>query len=131
MPTEELYRGTQFVVRAWIENGVCPVMQFLEELNRNGNSDAKRLFNLITRVADNGMTHNKQHVRSLEDGILEFKAPNTARILFFYDCIKGTLIICTHGFTGKRGAGNKNIPREIEKAKKIREDYLSQEGRNQ
>lgn len=126
MPTQEIYSGREFDVRGWVEGGSCLVLDFLEELTSNGDKDAERLVNLISRIADNGMTHNKRHVRSLGDGIFEFKSFNTARILFFYDSGARSLIICTHGFTGKKGAGGKNIKKEISRAERIKDEYLNE-----
>lgn len=124
MPTEEIYVGRAFAVRGWVENGKCQVIEFLEKLADDGDSDAERLYNLITRIADEGITFNQRHVRPLDDNIFEFKAPNTGRILFFYD--KGNLIICAFGFTGKKGNENKFIAKQIKKASRIRDDYFDE-----
>ncbi|MFV0387486.1 MAG: type II toxin-antitoxin system RelE/ParE family toxin [Pyrinomonadaceae bacterium] len=126
MPTEEIYVGARFTVRGWVENGTCLVFEFLDELEANGDSDYKRLNYLINRMADNGVILNKKHVRPLDDKIYEFKAPNTARILFFYD--KGSLIICSHGFSGKSGNEQKFIQKQIKKATSIRDDYFKEVG---
>lgn len=124
MPTEEIYAGSVFEISGWVENGNCQVLGFLDELADNGDSDAERLFNLITRIADNGITHNQRHIRPLDENIFEFKAHNTGRILFFYD--KGHLIICSHGFTGKKGNEQKFINKQIKKANRIRDDYFDE-----
>lgn len=126
MPTEEIYVGAIFEVKGWVEKGSCQTLDFLEDMAANGDSDAERLLNLIVRVADNGMTFNKRHVRKLDENILEFKAPNTGRILFFYD--KGHLIICSHGFTGKKGNEDKFIKKQIKKANQIRNNYFDELG---
>src|SRR5437763_6064702 len=122
MPIEEIYKGRKFSVVGWVENGKLLVREFLDELAANGNSDAERLRNLIQRTADEGPTHNQRQMRQLDDHIFEFKAPNTGRILFFYD--EGQLIICSHGFTGKSGSEQKKIAKAISKANRIRDDYL-------
>ena len=127
MPTEQIYQGAKFEVRGWIENDECQVVEFLAELEANGDSDAVRLNNLIVRTADEGIINfNKQHIRPLDDNIFEFKAPNTGRILFFYD--KNRLIICAHGMTGKKGSEDKFIKRQIKKANRIRDDYFAEQG---
>ncbi len=77
-------------------------------------------------MADKGVILNKKQVRPLGDKIYEFKAPNTARILFFYD--KGRLIICSHGFSGKSGNEKKLIQKQIKRAKRIREEYFKEVG---
>ncbi len=124
MPTEEIYTGKVFKVSGWSENGECQVLEFITELANNGDSDAERLYNLIKRIADEGQTQNQRHIRSLDDDIFEFKAPNTGRILFFYD--KGHLIICAYGFTGKKGNEQKFIAKQKKKASRIRDDYFDE-----
>lgn len=126
MPTEEIYAGSVFRVSGWIENDACQVLDFLDELEENGDSDQARLLYLIQKMADHGIIRNKQQVRPLDESIFEFKAPNTGRILFFYD--KGHLIICSHGFSGKKGNEKKFIERQIKKANRIREDYFDEVG---
>lgn len=126
MPTERIYKGTKFEIRSWIEGGVNIVREFLEELKANGDTDAARLYSLMKQTADNGVAFNIRHVRSLGDDIYEFKAPNTARIMFFYD--KNRLIICAHGFTGKKGNEKRHIKKQIEKATEIKRDYFREQG---
>lgn len=126
MPTEEIYAGSVFRVSGWIENDACQVLDFLDELEENGDSDQARLLYLIQKMADHGIIRNKQQVRPLDENIFEFKAPNTGRILFFYD--KGHLIICSHGFSGKKGNEKKFIERQIKKANRIRKDYFDEVG---
>jgi len=126
MPTERIYKGAKFEIRSWVEDDSIIVLDFLDELAANGDSDAERLNILIKRTADNGATNNIRHVRSLGDDIYEFKAPNTGRIMFFYD--KNRLIICAHGFTGKKGNEDKFIKRQIKKAVAVKEDYFREKG---
>jgi hypothetical protein len=126
MPTETIYKGTAFEIRSWVDSGSNIVLGFLEELQADGDTDAERLFNLIKRTADIGVTKNVRHVRSLGNDIYEFKAPNTGRIMFFYD--KNRLIICAHGFTGKKGHEGKFIQRQIKKAIDIKEEYFAEKG---
>jgi hypothetical protein len=101
-----------------VEDGVNIVREFLKELKANGDTDAARLYSLMKQTADNGVTFNIRQVRSLGDDIYEFKALNTARIMFFYD--KNRLIICAHGFTGKKGNEKRHIKKQIEKATEIK-----------
>ena len=126
MPTERIYKGAKFEIRSWVEDDSIIVLDFLDELAANGDSDAERLNTLMIRTADNGATNNIRHVRSLGDDIYEFKAPNTGRIMFFYD--KNRLIICAHGFTGKKGNEDKFIKRQIKKAIAVKEDYFREKG---
>lgn len=121
MSVQIIYKGRLFEIYAWEHENSCPVIDFLSELDKKSDSDGKRLVYLISRTADEGIIKNEQQSRILEDGIYEFKAPNTARILYFFD--KNRIIICTHGFRGKRGKG-KTSKTEISRAVEIREMYF-------
>ncbi len=107
MPIQLLRAGAKFDIYAWGDEQHCDTLEFLEQLAENTTADANRLLYLIIRTADHGPLNNEQQLRSLGDGIFEFKAPHTARLLWFYDANR--IIICTHGFSGKRGRG-KNGP---------------------
>jgi hypothetical protein len=124
MPTIEIFKGPMFEIRAWGTDDDCPVLSFLDELETAGNSDHDRLLNLLKRTAREGIHRNNRQMRSLGDDIFEFKATNTGRILFFYD--KGKLIICSHGFSGKKGNEKKFISEQIKTAVRIREAYLNE-----
>jgi phage-related protein len=123
MPIQLLKAGIKFRIYAWGDEHHCETVKFLEKLDGDSDSDAIRLLNLITRTAEHGPPNNEQHSLSLGDGIYEFKAPNTARLLWFYDADR--IIICTHGFSGKRGSG-KTPRKEIDRAKEIRKEYLKE-----
>lgn len=123
MPVQLIRAGTKFRIYAWGDEHRCEILKFLEKLEEDSNSDATRLVSLITRAAELGPPNNEHQSRSLGDGIWEFKAPNTARLLWFYDA--NCIIICTHGFSGKRGRG-KTPRREIDRAKQIRQKYLEE-----
>lgn len=73
---------------------------------------------LLENFAKREQWTNTELVKSLEDGIFEFR-PFPARILFFYD--KGRVIILTHGFIKKR---DRTPRKEIIKAKKIKDEYF-------
>jgi phage-related protein len=123
MPVQLIVAGTKSHIYAWGDKYHCDTLDFLEQLEKDSNSDANRLLYLITRSANHGPPNNDQQSRLLGDGIFEFKAPNTARLLWFYDA--GQIIICTHGFSGKRGKG-KTPRREIHRAQQIRQKYLEE-----
>ena len=126
MPTELIRKGAAFEIRGWIIGGKCQVLDFLEELASDPKSDYDRLDYLLTRTADNGVLRNQQQIRPLGDDIYEFKGTRTSRILFFYD--KGKIIICSHGFSGKRGSEKRDVKEQIKKAAKIKEAYLKEQG---
>ena len=123
MPVQLIEAGTKFHIYAWGDRNHCDTLDFLEQLEKDSNSDVNRLLYLITRTANHGPPNNEQQSRSLGDGIFEFKAPNTARLLWFYDA--GQIIICSHGFAGKRGKG-KTPRHEIDRAKEIRKKCLEE-----
>ncbi len=123
MPIQRLQAGARFDIYAWGDEHHCETLEFLEQLEEDSNSDVNRLLYLIKRTAESGAPHNEHQSRLLGDGIFEFKAPNTARVLWFYDANR--IIICTHGFSGKSGKG-KTPRREIERAKQIRQKYLEE-----
>jgi len=80
-----IYKGRIFEIFAWKDKNLCQVIEFLADLDEKDKKDAKRLVYLIQRTADEGIIKNEQQSRLLEDGICEFKAPNTSRILYFFD----------------------------------------------
>ena len=52
MPTEKIYKGAKFEVRGWVKGDSCQVLEFLKELEENGDSDSERLNFLIERTAN-------------------------------------------------------------------------------
>lgn len=121
MPTVTMVRGASFSILAWGDEEHCQVLEFLEKLDEESNTDANRLRDLILRTADHGPTQNIHHYRLLEDKIWEMKAPNGSRIFWFYDANR--IIICTHGMVKKKQKANRQ---DIEKAKLIRQQYLAE-----
>ena len=64
---------------------------------------------------------------SLGDGIFELRAKtgtNISRVMYFF--VVGDRAVLTHGFIKKT---QKTPPREIERANKIRDDYIERFGR--
>ncbi len=64
---------------------------------------------------------------SLDDGIFELRAKvwtNISRVMYFF--VVGDRAVLTHGFIKKT---QKTPPQEIERAKKIRDDYIERFGR--
>ena len=124
MPTEQIDKGPKFEIRAWSPGGRCQVLDFLNELKINVPLDYVRLLNIIKRTVNEGIFHNNRQNRSLGNDIFEFKAVGTSRIMFFYD--EGKLIICSHGFTGKKGGEKKFINSQIKKAIDARTEYFNE-----
>ncbi len=126
MPTEIIRKGPAFEVRGWVSGGECQVLNFLEQLSLDPKSDHARLNYLLERTANFGVVKNLQQIRALDKDFYEFKGTKTSRIVFFYD--NKRLIICSHGFRGKRGSEKRDVRQQIVKASKIRDAYLKEKG---
>lgn len=121
MPTVLIEEGARFNIYAWGDEEYSQLIDFLDELARDGNTDAERIAYLIKRTADHGIVKNKKQCREIGDDIYEFKASNGARVLWFYD--EGSVIICSHGFVKK---SQKTPKTEKERAIKIRQQYFEE-----
>lgn len=115
--------GAAFTIYAWVEGEHCNYLELIARLSTDSNPDAIAMTLLVDSVAHNGPPQNKEKCRKLTGNIWELKASNTTRVLWFYD--KNRIIVCTHGFTGKRGKG-KTPQTEINKAERIRDKYLTE-----
>jgi hypothetical protein len=80
------------------------------------------MLNVMKQHATAGPLLNEQKSRSLRDGILEFKSRQGDRLLWFYPPGARGETIITHGF--HKGAP---LTTEIERAKRLRDQYLSEE----
>lgn len=122
MPTILLRDGARHNIRAWGNDSSCQLIELLEELERNSNSDAGAIWRLINEAASNGPSHNKEKCRPLKGkgkGLHEFKARGGTRVLWFYDKNR---IICTHGF--KKG---QPLPAEMKTGQAIKKRYFEEE----
>lgn len=82
---------------------------------------AKISYDLL-RLADKGNTLRMPYSEYLKDGIFQLRTQlgnNISRVLYFFYC--GNDIIITNGFIKKT---EETPPKEIEKAKKYRTDYI-------
>ncbi|MCL2177216.1 MAG: type II toxin-antitoxin system RelE/ParE family toxin [Firmicutes bacterium] len=102
------------------ENGEKPVKVFInQELDIKLKAEA---IALLERLEQEGNNIRLPYSDYLEDGILELRikhSSNIARILYFFQV--GKKIILTNGFIKKT---QKTPRKEIEKAKKYRDDYI-------
>ena len=76
----------------------------------------------IQALQDMGISLRMPLSASLEDGIFELRAKvgtNISRVMYFF--VIGNRAVLTHGFIKKT---QKTPPREIERAKNIRDDYM-------
>lgn len=78
---------------------------------------------LRQQLPTSGPPHNEEVSKQLEGDIYEFrKTPRRGpalRVLWFYD--EGRIVVCTHGFWKTT---QRTPAAEIEKAKRLRKDYL-------
>ena len=107
------------------KDGKKPVNDFLHSL------EAKmrvKMVQTISMLKVYGYELREPYSKPLEDGIFELRAQtggNASRVLYFF-VVDGRAVL-THGFLKKR---QKTPRREIERAKKYREDYLSRKAGN-
>ncbi len=105
-------------------DGRIPVREFLDSL------DIKMLQKMLRSVQalqDMGVSLRMPLSESLDDGIFELRAKvgtNISRVMYFF--VIGNRAVLTHGFIKKT---QKTPPREIERAKKIRDDYIKRFGK--
>lgn len=100
------------------KNGKRPVEEFIDAL------DVKmrvKVFGRLELLEEYGPVLGMPFTRHLEDGIFELRAVcgnNITRILYFF--VVGKRIVVTDGFVKKT---QKTPRREIERAKRMREDW--------
>lgn len=116
------YRGQKYYVYAIVLNdGNCPVSDFMEQLKHNNPRSHKSLLNVIKRHAENGPIWNKKKSRGIEGftNLWEFKSRQGDRILYFY--LPNQITILTHGF-------HKGTPLKTEcyKATRLRDQYMKE-----
>ncbi len=98
--------------------GEEPAKEFLLSLDRKMRA---KMIRTIDMLAQNGTKLREPYSAPLEDGIFELRAKvgsNISRVLYFF--IVGQQVILSHGFIKKT---QKTPPREIERARKNRQDF--------
>ena len=107
------------------QNGECQIWDFLEGLrikavsNKDARIQHKQVSLCIELLQQNGTHMNENITKHLEDGIWELRPGNN---LVFYFFFKNDTFVLLHQFRKK---SQKTPKREIEKAKRERNDYLS------
>ncbi|MEW4413011.1 type II toxin-antitoxin system RelE/ParE family toxin [Clostridium sp. AN503] len=99
-------------------NGEEPAKDFI--LQQDPKMKAK-LLRIIEMIGTNGNVLGEPYTKSLSDGIYEIRAKHSSditRVLYFFEV--GGRIVLTNGFVKKT---DKTPRREIETAKKYRNDY--------
>ena len=107
------------------QNGECQIWDFLEGLrikavsNKDARIQHKQVSLCIELLQQNGTHMNENITKHLEDGIWELR-PGNNRVFYFF--FKNDTFVLLHEFRKK---SQKTPKREIEKAKRERNDYLS------
>lgn len=107
------------------QNGECQIWDFLEGLrikavsNKDARIQHKQVSLCIELLQQNGTHMNENITKHLEDGIWELR-PGNNRVFYFF--FKNDTFVLLHQFRNK---SQKTPKREIEKAKRERNDYLS------
>ena len=101
------------------EKGEQPAKEFLLSLDKKMRA---KMTDMISLLQDNGYELREPYSKHLSEGIFELRAKvgsdNTRVLYFFY---VDRRIILTNGFVKKT---QKTPPKEINRAKKYRDDYL-------
>ncbi len=104
--------------------GRVPIREFLDGLDIKMR---QKMLRSIQALQDMGVSLRMPLSESLDDGIFELRAKvgtNISRVLYFF--VIGNQAVLTHGFIKKT---QKTPAREIERVKKIRDDYIKRFGR--
>lgn len=106
-------------------NGDQPAKEFLLSLDKKMRA---KMADTISILQDNGYELREPYSKHLSEGIFELRAKvgsDITRVLYFFYVERH--IILTNGFIKKT---QKTPPKEIERAKKYRADYLRRKGSN-
>jgi len=101
------------------DNGKCESLEFIENQNEK---TQRKIYHVLKLVEDLEVVP-KEYLKKLRDKIYEIRVQmgnNIFRFLCFFH--KGNLVVVTHGFQKK---SQKTPEREIDKAEKLRKEYLS------
>lgn len=110
------------------ENGESEVWNFLEFLrqsssfNKASRIQYRQMTLYIQLLQDNGINLPSAIAKHLDENIWELR-PGNNRVLYFF--FKESMFVLLHHFMKKT---NKTPRREIEKAKRERDDYLRRSG---
>ena len=104
-----------------LEGGKKPFEEFILSLSIKERAKVFETINFFRELKDRNLPIKESLSKHLEDGIFELRVSlkdRIARSLYYYK--KGEKIIITHGFIKKT---QKTPRKEIERAKKLREQY--------
>jgi len=118
-----IQQGPHFKIIAYRdEKGKAPAYEFLETLPEKDRFKVEKLFHLL---CNKGKISNRDKFRMERDGIWVFKSYQIRVFCFF---AKGKRVVLTHGTIKKKDKVRKQ---EIEKAKKIMNEYRQRGWRNE
>ncbi|HPS31336.1 MAG TPA: type II toxin-antitoxin system RelE/ParE family toxin [bacterium] len=104
------------------ENGKCEALEFIEKMDKKTQLKIEYVFKLVEDI----IIVPTEYLKKLSSQIYEIRVQtgnNIYRFLcFFY---KGNLVVVTHGFQKK---SQKTPSKEIVRAEKLREKYLTKHG---
>ena len=103
--------------------GRIPVREFWDSLDIKMR---QKMLRSVQALQDMGVSLRMPLSESLDGGIFELRAKvgtNISRVMYFF--VIGNRAVLTHGFIKKT---QKTPRREIERAKKIRDDYIKRFG---
>ena len=112
------------------QDGECQVWDFLEGLrikaasNKDARIQHKQASLYIELLQQNGTHMNENITKHLEDGIWELR-PGNNRVFYFF--FQDDIFVLLHQFRKK---SQKTPKRDIEKAKRVRVDYLYRKENN-
>ena len=98
------------------EDGESPVEDFINALDVKMRA---KMYGLLSILQEKGNSLREPYSKHLDDGIWELRPGNNRVLYFFFE--KDTFVLLHHF----RKKTQKTPPREIEKAKSERADYLS------
>ena len=112
------------------QDGESQIWEFLEDLrikaatSKDARIQHKQASLYIELLQQNGTHMNENITKHLEDGIWELR-PGNNRVFYFF--FQDDIFVLLHQFRKK---SQKTPKREIEKAKRERDDYLSRKENN-
>lgn len=101
------------------DKGKCESLEFIDKQNEK----TQRKIYYVLKLVEDLEVVPREYLKKLKDKIYEIRvqmANNIFRFLCFFH--KGNLVVVTHGFQKK---SQKTPQGEIEKAEKLRKEYLS------
>lgn len=117
---------SKFEVEFYVkEDGKCPFMEFYYSMNKKLRAKTLRGIQLLE---NNGSELREPYSKMLDDGIFELRTKqgsDISRVLYFF--IVGHKIILTNGYIKKT---QKTDKRQIDLAKRYREDYIKRKVKN-